>query len=155
MRRAIPAFAALCLALLLSACASGPPTRVFPPQLSLQELSAQADGRWLLRLRIRNLSSVATRYSAVDLRLELAGREAARLQFDPALEVGTQTAEVVDRTISLDAETVAALRAAETARRALPYALAGRVEASQPRGRFEIDYDSALNPVPGREGVWR
>ena len=38
-------FAVFSLCLLLAACSSGPPRRVYPPQATMQELRVQPDGR--------------------------------------------------------------------------------------------------------------
>lgn len=152
----LPRIALVAFALaLLAACAGGPPKRVYPPQATIQELQVQADGSWQARIRIQNFSTVPMRFSRLQASLLVAGTEAARIDADPALTVGPGSAEViVQRLVPADAAR-AAVDAALANRRGVRYALSGRLASSDPGTDDPIEYESALDPVPGLEGVLR
>lgn len=140
---------------LLAACAGGPPKRVYPPQATIQELRVQPDGRWQARIRIQNFSTVPMRFSRLQASLLVGGQEAARIDADPALTVGPGSAEVVEQLLSPSAAGKAAVDAALANRRGVRYALSGRLASSDPGTDDPIEYESALDPVPGLEGVLR
>lgn len=146
--------ALLALTLLLAAC-GGPVKRVWPPQASLQELAVQADGQWRLTLRVQNISTVPMRFDRIDLRLRVAGVEAGQLAPAGVLAVGANSAEVVDVLISPPPAARAPMDAVLLSRHTLRYRLDGRIESGEPRGRYDIEFESALSPVPGLDGVLR
>jgi hypothetical protein len=145
----------LLLVSLLAACSSGPPTRIFPPQASLQELRVQEDGQWVAQVRIQNFSTVPMRFSRLQATLSIAGQEAARLDFDPKLSVGPGSIELVQHVFAPAAGPRAAVSDAFANRRAVRYQLTGRLASSDPVTDDAFDYSSALNPVPGLTGVLR
>ncbi len=57
---------------LLTACSTGPVKRVSPPQVSVAQLSVQADGQWQVDLRLQNFSSIGVQPTATG-RLLAAG----------------------------------------------------------------------------------
>jgi hypothetical protein len=140
--------------LFITAC-GGPPKRVFPPQVSLQEMVLNANGQITAKFRIQNYSTLATRYSRVAANLTIAGNEAVRMDFNPDVSVGPGSIEVVSQTITLQPEAKNALEAALKNRTRLSYALNGEISSSEPRSTFDIKYESALNPVPGLSGTLR
>ena len=145
----------LLLVSLLAACSSGPPTRIFPPQASLQELRVQEDGQWVAQVRIQNFSTVPMRFSRLQATLSIAGQEAVRLDFDPKLSVGPGSIELVQHVFAPAAGPRAAVSDAFANRRAVRYQLTGRLASSDPVTDDAFDYSSALNPVPGLTGVLR
>lgn len=146
----------LTLAVLLAACSSDPvKKRVWPPQASLQQVAVQDDGQWRLDLRLQNFSTVAMRYDQVELRLDVAGIDAGRLSLRPGLTVSPGSAEIVEVLLT---PTDAAREPMDTVlrtRKSLRYRLTGRIVSGDPRGSYDIEFSSALNPVPGLDGVLR
>lgn len=147
------ALSALLLAL-LTACASGPPKRVFPPEARLQELALQGDAA-RVQLRVQSFSTVPSVVEAYALTLEIAGEEAGQLRGVASATVLPQAAEVIAVDATLDADAIARARQALSAGTALRYRLHGTITVD-PTGRaYPIDYSSALSPVPGLDGVLR
>ncbi|SDD80344.1 hypothetical protein [Aquimonas voraii] len=145
------------LAGLVGACASGgPKKRIFPPSASVQELRVLADGRWELQLRVQNFSTVATRFDRVEAELVLGGEPAARIDEVIDDTFPASSAEVIRIELQASASAAEAVRSALDSRRGLGYRLEGHLTTSEPgnrRDRFE--FDSALTPMPGLEGVLR
>ncbi len=86
----------LCLMLGMAAC-GGPVKRIFPPQVSLQEMVLQADGQVSVKFRIQNYSTVATNYSTISGKLKFGDTDAATLDFNPGISVGPGSNEIVQR----------------------------------------------------------
>jgi hypothetical protein len=148
------ALAFILFTLLVSAC-GGPPKRIFPPQVSIQEMVLAANGQVTAKFRIQNYSTLPTRYRRFFATLTIAGKEAARLDFNPDVSVGPGSIEVITQTMTLQPEAKAALEAALNNRARLAYSLKGEISSSEPRSSFDIQYESALNPVPGLTGTLR
>lgn len=147
-------FAVVSLCLLLAACASGPPRRIFPPQATVQELRVQPDGRIAATLRIQNFSTVPMTFTRLQATLTLAGSEAARIDIDPSLTVGPGSNELVKHDFAPTPAVKTALDAAFAGSRSVRYELDGRIADSEGRDDA-FSYDSALDPVPGLTGVLR
>ena len=98
---------ALLLCLLLAACASGPPKRIYPPQARVQELQQQADGSISLQLRVQNFSTIAMRFSRLQLQLVLGDAEAVSIDVDPALAIGPGSADLHAQRLQLPASAAA------------------------------------------------
>lgn len=143
----------------LSACASGPPRRISEPTASIQQLTVRADGGWSVDLRLQNYSSIPMRFESVGLTLKVEDETAGILQHQPRLSVGPESADVV--TIALTPSSTARILLADAlaSGRGVDYALEGTIDAApEDRGNarnYEIERDSALNPVPGLPGVLR
>ena len=144
----------LCLMLCMAAC-GGPVKRIFPPQVSLQELVLQADGQVSVKFRIQNYSTVATNYSQITGSLKFGDAEAVALDFNPAMNVGPGSNEIVLQRFRLNTASQDAINAAIKNRTRLGYKLTGEITSSEPRGRYDIKYESALNAVPGLSGTLR
>ena len=157
--RFLPATALVALALLLAACAGGGPVRrVSEPAANVQQLTVQADGSWLVDVRIDNFSSVPMRFDRVDLKLALAGQEAASLRATPGLSIGPESADVV--TVHTPPPAGARIAIADTLARgrSIHYHLQGTLVAAPEKGgtkEYEVERDNALSPVPGVTGVLR
>ena len=152
------ASAALLALALLAACGSGQIRRVSEPAANIQQLTVQADGSWLVEVRIDNFSSVPMRFERLDLGLALQGQDAASLQATPALSIGPESADVVSVRTTPPAGARIAIADALSRGRAIDYHLAGTLEAAPEGGgtrTYKISRDNALSPVPGIAGVLR
>lgn len=144
------------LASLLAACGGrGEVRRIYPPQATMQQLSIGADGQWQLHLRVENFSTVTMRLDATDLKFTVAGIDAGSIKLTPELTVSPSSAEVLTMALAPPAEARAAAAVALSDRTGLRYRLAGTLEIGDPAGRYDIEYESVLSPVPGLEGVFR
>ncbi|RNF86273.1 LEA type 2 family protein [Montanilutibacter psychrotolerans] len=147
----------LCVSL-LAACGGGQVRRVSEPSARIQQLTVRADGSWAVDLRIENFSSIPMRFDSVDLSLGFGEHAAGRLQAQPAVSIGPESADVV--TVALTPAVAAKLAVADAlgAGRTLAYSLQGTLEATPEDGksrRFTLDRNSALSPAPGLPGVMR
>lgn len=147
--------AVLVLTLLLAACASGPPVRVYPPQATVQELRVQPDGTYVATLRVQNFSTVPMAFSRLQATLTLGDHEATRIDIDPAVTVGPGSNELVRHEFVPTAEVKRMIDAAFAGSRSVRYRLDGRLTSSDPGTDDPFDYGSALDPVPGLPGVLR
>ncbi len=143
------------LALLLSACASGPPKRINPPQVAIQRLTTQTDGAFEVELRLENQSDIAMRFASVDLAFRIAGIDAGRLTAQPDLEVASHSAETVILKLVAGADANEPLAAGRTSNAAVHYMLRGNVVISEPKREYDIQFESRLSPVPGKPGEFR
>lgn len=144
----------LCLLASLAAC-GGPVKRVFPPQVSLQEIVLQSDGQLSVKFRIQNYSTITTRYSRITGSLKFADTESVVLDFNPGISVGPGSNEIVQQRFPLNGSTKDAINLAIKNRTRLAYKLTGEITGDEPRGRYNIKYESALNAVPGLSGTLR
>lgn len=144
----------LCLLLSMVAC-GGPVKRIFPPQVSLQEIVLQADGQVSVKFRIQNYSTIPSKYSKVTGSLKFGDIEATALDFNPDISVGPGSNEIIVQRLRFSAAALDALNAAIKNRSRLGYKLTGEITSSEPRGRYDINYESALNAVPGLSGTMR
>ncbi len=148
---------ALC-ALLLASCSTGPVRRVSEPSARIQQLTVRADGSWSADLRIENFSSIPMQFEQVDLALNFGANEAGRLQAQPALSIGPESADVITVTLKPQAAAKLAVADALAAGRGINYTLSGRIDATPEEAKrrsFDIERSSALNPAPGLPGVLR
>ena len=152
---------AACAALLalLQACSSGPVRRVSEPAAGIDQLTVRADGSWSVQLRINNFSSIPMRFDAVNLAITVGGQDAGRLRGQAGIVIAGESADVVTLTHAPPATARIALANALAARRSIAYTFDGTINASPTDKPKPKDYDvkrtSALNPVPGLEGVLR
>jgi len=144
----------LCLMLGIAAC-GGPIKRVFPPQVSLQEIVLQADGQIGVKFRIQNFSTMQTSYSRITGSLKFGDNEAIDLNFNPEITVGPGSNEIVLQRFPLEPSLRNAINTSIKNRSRLGYKLGGEITSSEPRGRYDIKYESALNAVPGLSGTLR
>lgn len=157
-RRILVSMVLLAIAL-AAGCSSGPARRVSEPAASIQQLSVQADGGWSLSLRLQNYSSIPMRFDAVELQVSVGGQPAGSLLHRPALEIGPESADVVEVAMLPDSGARMLLADALAAGRGVDYALEGTIEAG-PADRtssrsYRVTRKSALSPTPGLPGVLR
>lgn len=150
---------ALVAAVLLAACASGPPRRVSEPAASIQQLTVDTDGNWSVQVRVQNYSSIAMRFDRLALELQVGGTAAGTLDATPRVQVSQESAEVVTVELVPSAHAKLLLADALAAGRGTAYLLEGTVSAAPvDRGSvrdYPIRREGALSPVPGLPGVLR
>lgn len=158
MKRLPAVFAALLVAALLSACATGPVRRVSEPAAGIQQLTVHANGDWTVALRIDNFSSIPMRFDAVDIALTVDGVAAGTLRGNAGITIGPESADVAEFPLAPSAAARLRIADALASRRSVAYTLAGRIDAAPEGGgmrSFDIDRESAMTPVPGLPGVLR
>lgn len=157
-RRILTVLAAVAI-VLAAACSSGPVRRISEPAASIQQLEVQADGRWLVSLRLQNYSSVPMRFEAVDIKVMVGGQAAGALQHRPGLEIGPESADVVP--VEMQPEPAARMLLADAlaGNRRVDYEFDGTIDAAPAdRGSsrsYKVKRKSALSPTPGLPGVLR
>lgn len=158
MRTIRPALLLLMIASLLAACATGPVRRVSEPMVSIQQLTVQADGQWAVDVRVQNFSSIPMRFDRLDLTLATGGTRAGQLQAQPGLDIGPESADVVQVRLQPASEARVLVADALASGRSIAYRLEGSTDAVPQDGRsrnFKLERSSSLNPVPGLVGVLR
>lgn len=158
LSRFLPAAALLAATALLAACAGGPVRRVSEPSAQIQQLTVRADGGWDLQLRLQNYSSIPMRFDRLRLALTAADQPAGDIVATPGLDVGPESADVVN--LRLQPATAAKLAVADAlaAGRGIDYRLQGEIVA-MPEGKsartFDVEHRNSLAPAPGLPGVLR
>jgi len=141
-----PLIATLALTAALAGCGSGPPKRITPSAVTIQQLIAQPDGQWKLTMRIQNFSTVPMRYSSLHATLRVAGTDVGTIDLKPDLDIPANSADVVDTSLHASAK----LPAGD-----IEYKLEGTVDSSEPKANFKVDRSGRLSPAPGLPGTWR
>ncbi|KAF1688159.1 hypothetical protein B1992_01720 [Pseudoxanthomonas broegbernensis] len=158
MKRFLQLFA-LALALAVLAGCGKNTRRVSPPSVSIQQLAVQANGNWVVDVRVHNFSSVSMQFHTLELAVSVDEHAAGTLRAAPGMSIGPTSADVVKATFKPDGMARIAVADALAGRRSLAYRLEGKVSATPDEARkpreFEIDYRSSVNPAPGLDGVLR
>lgn len=155
-RKFLPILIPTLAAIALAACSNAPPKRIFPPTASIQQLTAEPDGQWLLHVRIQSFSNVPHTVSGLDAQLRIDGIDAAHLQLSPGFAIGPQSAEVEEIRITPGAEAASRVQAALDSGRRVDYHLQGTLTSSEPKKRSDaFSFDGQLWPAPGLPGVLR
>jgi len=139
----------------LAACSFGPPKRIYPPKASVQELVAGPSGQWTLKIRVENFSTVPMTFTAVNAKLTLGGQEAGQVVTQTALTVGPESADVVSTTLAPASAGKIAAANALALHRSVRYSLKGTITSREPQRDFDFEFESALSPVPGLDGMLR
>ena len=160
MRQSLRRFAslALCASFLgLAACGGDgmEKKQINPPRASVQQLSVLPNGQWRLVLRLQNFSNRATRFEAVDAKLSFAGQDAGSVVAAPNMDIGPQSADTVESTITPALGAKLAVASALSAGQSIRYRIAGQIDTTQRGGNYDFEYESSLNPAPGLPGVLR
>jgi hypothetical protein len=155
-------FIALAITSLLGLSACGPTRKsVFPPSVSIQQMSVRPDGQWRLNLRIQNNSYGGMDFQSLNGELQVANgipvRLARRFELDiPAFAADVLQIDVVPTPAMSQA--LAAI-AAKGSAGSLPYNVRGVINAlpeQEKQGRdFEFHGDDWLSPVPGIANTYR
>ena len=106
--------------------------------------------------------SIATNFSLfIAAALLLAGPARAHafsygdFFLNPGVSVGPGSNEIVQQRFRLNTAAQNAINTAIKNRTRLAYKLTGEITSSEPRSRYDIKYESALNAVPGLSGTLR
>lgn len=145
---------------LLTAC--GPPRKsVFPPAVTLQEVSAKAGGPWHLTLRVRNNSYGGMSFDRFQGTLQVGQLGGVLLDANISQDIPSFAADVTRVDILPTPEMSKALAelAARGSSGALPYAIEGRVTATPEKedkpDTYPVHGKSWLSPVPGIPDTYR
>ena len=150
------ALVVLMAVLILAACSGAPPKRIYPPTASIQQLTVEADGQWLLQIRIQSYSNVPHTVSGLSAQMRVDGIEAATLQLAPAVAIGPQSVEVEELLVTPGSDAAARVNAALKSGRRVDYVLTGKLTSSAPDKRNDtFTFDGQLWPMPGLPGVLR
>lgn len=152
-----PATLVLVILLGVAACSGrgGPPKRINPPAASLQEIAVQADGSWLLQLRVQSYSTFGQVFHSIDLDLVLDGAPVGRLQPTATpREIPGRAADVFRISLQPDPLAVRALeRFAAAGSRSLVWTMTGSMTVD---GRvYRNEFEGRLSPVPGLSDTYR
>jgi hypothetical protein len=153
-------FALLLATALLAAC--GPARKsVFPPAITLQEVTAKPGQPWHLTLRVRNNSYGGMSFDRFQGTLQVAQLGGVLIDTRIAQDIPSFAADVATLDVLPTAEMSRALAelAAKGSSGALPYAIDGQVTATaeqedKPR-TFPVHGKAWLSPVPGIPDTYR
>jgi hypothetical protein len=152
--------ATIAIVALLAAC--GPARKsVFPPAVTLQEVSAKPGGPWHVVLRLRNNSYGGMSFASFRGTLRVGGLGGVILDSKIDQDIPSFAADVTTITLLPTPEMAKALAdlAAKGSSGALPYTIDGNVTATpekedKPRD-FEVHGKNWLSPVPGIPDTYR
>ncbi len=148
------------LATALAAC--GPPRKsVFPPTVSIQQMSVLPNGMWQLTVRIQNNSYGEMDFKSLDGSLQIADGIPVRLHSAFELDIPAFAADVTPLAILPTPAMSQALQAvaAKGSAGSLAYQIAGRANAKPEQEKQARDFDfhgnAWLSPVPGIANTYR
>ena len=142
--------------------ACGPPRKsVFPPTVSIQQMTTQPDGQWRLTVRIQNNSYGEMDFKSVNGELQVAELVPVRLHSRVDLDIPAFAADVVQIDLLPTPEMTAAIKtaAAKGSAGSVPYSVTGNASAKpeqEDKARdFSFHGNDWLSPVPGIPNTWR
>ncbi|HET6552335.1 MAG TPA: hypothetical protein VFG49_02255 [Dyella sp.] len=142
--------------------ACGPPKKsVFPPTVSIQEMTTRPDGQWRLTVRIQNNSYGGMDFKSLDGELKIAELVPVRLHSRFDLDIPPFAADVTQIDVLPTPEMTAVLKTAATKGSAgsVPYSVAGSTNAKPEQEDkvrdFNFHGNDWLSPVPGIPNTWR
>ncbi|MET0331377.1 MAG: hypothetical protein ABW154_08095 [Dyella sp.] len=156
----------LCVALaagsLLGLVGCGPPRKsVFPPSISIQQMSVRPDGQWRLSLRIQNNSYGGMDFQSINGELKVANGIPVRLARRFELDIPAFAADVLQIDVLPTPAMSQALAAvaAKGSAGSLPYSVHGISTALPEQEKqardFDFHGDNWLSPVPGIANTYR
>jgi hypothetical protein len=160
MKRLLRGFLLTLLCAGLLACG---PTRksVYPPTVSIQQLSVLPNGQWQLTVRIQNNSYGEMDFASLDGQLQIAALVPARLHATFARDIPALAGDVIQLQLLPTAAMTQALQATASKGSAssLAYRISGSTSATpeqehKPRA-FSFSGNDWLSPVPGIPHTWR
>jgi hypothetical protein len=164
MRRLLryTALAVLMAGLVIGLVACGPPRKsVFPPSVSIQEMTTQPDGQWRVTLRIQNNSYGSMDFKSLNGELKVAELIPIRLHTSFDLDIPAFAADVTQINLLPTPEMTAALKAVagKGSAGSVPYSVSGSANAKPEQEDKARDFDfhgnDWLSPVPGIPNTWR
>jgi hypothetical protein len=142
--------------------ACGPPRKsVFPPSVSLQEVTLRPNGQWQLTLRIQNNSYGDMDFRSIDGELKVGELVPVRLHTSFDLDIPAFAADVTQINLLATPEMTAALKATASKGSAgsLAYTVSGNANAKPEQEKVARDFNfhgnDWLSPVPGIPNTWR
>jgi hypothetical protein len=166
MKRLLRCIALVALAAGLAAC--GPPRKsVYPPTVTIQQMSVRPDGQWQLTLRIQNNSYTGMGFRSIDGALQIGDGVPVRLHADSKRDIPALSGDVVTLDVLPTPAMGQALAAvaAKGSAGSLAYRISGRTNATpeqeqdddkpeKPRD-FDFHGNDWLSPVPGISNTYR
>lgn len=150
------------LALVTGLVACGPPRKsVFPPAISIQEMTVRPDGQWQLTVRIQNNSYAGMNFRSIDGELKVAELVPVRLHSSFDLDIPAFAGDITRVNVLPTAEMSQVLKtaAAKGSSGSVPYSVTGSANAKpeqEDKARdFEFHGNDWLSPVPGIPNTWR
>jgi hypothetical protein len=148
--------------LLLGLAACGPAKKsVYPPTVSIQQLSVLPSGQWQLTVRIQNNSYGEMDFKSLDGQLQIAELVPVRLHQAFARDIPALAGDVIQLDVLPTAAMTQALQAiaGKGSAGALAYRVSGSASAKpeqedQPRA-FDFSGSDWLSPVPGLPNTYR
>jgi hypothetical protein len=148
--------------LLLGLAACGPAKKsVYPPTVSIQQLSVLPGGQWQLTVRIQNNSYGEMDFKSLDGQLQIADLVPVRLHQAFARDIPALAGDVIQLDVLPTAAMTQALQAiaGKGSAGALAYRVSGSASAKpeqedQPRA-FDFSGSDWLSPVPGLPNTYR
>ncbi len=160
MKRLLQACLLLVLGAVLLAC--GPPRKsVFPPDLTIQQLIAPANGQWQLTVRIQNNSYSDMQFTALEGSLQVAEQIPVRLHAAFMRDIPPLSGDVIALQLLPTAAMTSALQAmdAKGSAGSLKYRITGSATVKPEQERSSRNFDFAgsgwLSPVPGIAHTYR
>lgn len=160
MKRLLQGLSLLLLATGLIAC--GPARKsVFPPTITIQQLSVLPSGQWLLTVRIQNNSYGEMDFTSIESQLQIAKLVPVRVHATFERDIPALVGDVVQVKILPTAEMTRMEQTIATRGSAgsMSYRITGSAVAKpeqedKPRS-FDFDGNAWLSPAPGLAHTWR
>lgn len=152
----------LTLLLCVTVAACGPARKsVYPPNVTIQQLSVLPNGEWQLTVRIQNNSYSEMDFTSIEGRLQIAQAVPVRLHASFERNIPALNGDVIQLRILPTPEMtqLAQAGAVKGSAGTVAYHLSGSVIAtpeqeSKPRS-FDFDGNAWISPVPGIANTWR
>jgi hypothetical protein len=160
MKRLMRGSLVLLLTVGLAAC--GPPKKsVFPPTVSIQQLTVLPDGEWQLTLRIQNNSYGEMDFTSLDGTLQVAELVPVRLHETFQRDIPALVGDVLTLTVLPTSPMTKALQAvnAKGSAGSLGYRISGSANAKPEQEKQARDFafsgNDFLSPAPGIPNTFR
>ena len=160
MKRLLHGFLLILLGAGLVAC--GPAKKsVFPPTLSIQQLTVLPDGQWRLILRIQNNSYGEMDFKSLDGQLQVGALAPIRLHATFERDIPALAGDVLALDVLPTGPMIQALQAVagKGSAGSVAYRVQGSAHAKpeqEKRARdFDFDGNGWISPVPGIPNTWR
>ena len=148
--------------LYLALVACGPPKKsVFPPTVTVQQLTVLPGGQWQLTIRIQNNSYSSMDFSVLEGSMQVAELMPIRLHASFKRDIPAFAGDVIQLDVLPTAAMTQTLQAvaAKGSRGSLAYRIGGSARAQPEQEDTPRDFDFSgrdwLSPVPGMPGTFR
>ena len=160
MKRLLHGFLLILLGAVLVAC--GPAKKsVFPPTLSIQQLTVLPNGQWRLNLRIQNNSYGEMDFKLLEGQLQIGTLAPIRLHSTVERDIPELAGDVVQLDVLPTASMTQALQdvAGKGSAGSVAYSIKGTTHAKPEQEKqvrdFDFDGNGWISPVPGIPNTWR